>query len=76
MGGLARAHRGSGRRGATRERAQDPADHSGSVFRLNEDGSVPSDNPFVGRPRFAPELYTYGNRNIQGFARHPETGEV
>jgi aldose sugar dehydrogenase len=65
-----------GDRGATPARSQDTADHSGSVLRLNEDGSVPADNPFIGRPGFAPELYAYGNRNIQGIVRHLETGEV
>jgi aldose sugar dehydrogenase len=65
-----------GDRGATPERAQDASDHSGSVVRLNADGSVPADNPFVGEPGYAPEIYTYGHRNIQGIVRHPATGDI
>jgi aldose sugar dehydrogenase len=65
-----------GDRGATPERAQDPADHSGSVVRLNEDGTVPADNPFVGDPARADEIFSYGHRNIQGIIRHPATGAV
>jgi aldose sugar dehydrogenase len=65
-----------GDRGATPERAQDTRDHSGSVVRLTDDGSVPADNPFVGDPAFAPEIFTYGHRNIQGIIRHPATGDV
>ena len=59
-----------------RPRAQDLGDHAGSVIRLNEDGSVPADNPFVNRPGARPEIYTYGNRNVQGAALNPWTGEV
>jgi glucose/arabinose dehydrogenase len=44
------------------------------VIRLNEDGSVPRDNPFVGRKDARPEKFTYGNRNMQGAALHPRTG--
>jgi glucose/arabinose dehydrogenase len=56
------------------ERAQKPDDHAGSVIRLHDDGRVPADNPFVGRPGWKPEKYTLGNRNIQGAALHPVTG--
>jgi aldose sugar dehydrogenase len=66
--------RGDG--GANPERAQDTGDHAGTVLRLNDDGTVPPDNPYVGNPAFAPETYTYGNRNIQGMVRHPATGDV
>ncbi len=55
-----------GDRGAEPARAQDPQDHSGSVVRLNADGSVPADNPFVGNDAYAPEIFSYGHRNIQG----------
>ena len=65
-----------GDRGAQPMRAQDPLDHSGSLVRLNMDGSVPDDNPFVGNDDYAPEIYSYGHRNIQGIVLHPETGEV
>jgi len=56
------------------ERAQKPGDHAGSVIRLHDDGRVPQDNPFVGKPGWKPEKYTLGNRNIQGAALHPRTG--
>lgn len=56
------------------ERAQRPDDHAGSVIRLHDDGRVPTDNPFVGRPGWKPEKYTLGNRNLQGAALHPLTG--
>lgn len=65
-----------GDRGAQPPRAQDTRDHSGSVVRLNDDGSVPEDNPFVGDEAYAPEIYTFGHRNIQGIAVHPHTGKV
>ena len=58
------------------QRAQRLDDHAGSVIRLNDDGSVPRDNPFVGRKDAKPEKYTYGNRNMQGAALHPKTGEL
>jgi aldose sugar dehydrogenase len=57
-------------------RAQDPNDHAGTVLRLHDDGRVPADNPFVGREGYRPEIFTYGNRNAQGLALHPETGAV
>ncbi len=56
------------------ERAQNPGDHNGSVIRLHDDGRVPKDNPFVGKPGWLPEKYTLGNRNMQGAALHPQTG--
>lgn len=58
------------------ERAQDPMDHAGKVLRLNDDGSVPEDNPFVGNRRYLPEIYTLGHRSPQGLAVHPETGAI
>jgi len=48
----------------------------GNVVRLNDDGTVPADNPFVRRWRARPEIYTYGHRNIQGIALNPLTSEV
>ena len=57
-----------------RHRAQDPGDHAGSVVRLRDDGTVPPDNPFTGAGGARPEIYTVGNRNVQGLAFHPETG--
>jgi aldose sugar dehydrogenase len=58
------------------ERAQDTRDHAGSIVRLTADGSVPQDNPFVGNDAFAPEIYSFGHRNIQAMTRHAGTGEV
>lgn len=59
-----------------RKRAQDPDDHNGSVLRLHHDGSVPEDNPFVGRADRQDAIYSYGHRNPQGAALHPETGAL
>jgi glucose/arabinose dehydrogenase len=59
-----------------RPRAQRLDDHAGSIIRLNEDGSVPADNPFVARPGARPEIFSYGNRNVQGAAMNPRTGEL
>jgi len=56
------------------ERAQNPGDHNGSVIRLHDDGRVPKDNPFVGKPGWRPEKFTLGHRNMQGAALHPQTG--
>ncbi|HKG93603.1 MAG TPA: PQQ-dependent sugar dehydrogenase [Gemmatimonadaceae bacterium] len=60
----------------TRELAQQLSNHYGKVVRLHDDGRVPRDNPFVGRPGALPEIWSYGHRNPQGLARHPETGEL
>jgi glucose/arabinose dehydrogenase len=56
--------------------AQDLGSHVGKVLRLFDDGTAPTDNPFVGRAGAKPEVYTYGHRNAQGLAWHPETGEL
>ena len=56
--------------------AQDVANHHGTVIRLHDDGSVPADNPFVGQDRARPEIWSYGHRNPQGLAIHPETNDV
>lgn len=56
--------------------AQDPNNLAGKVLRLRDDGSVPSDNPFVGRAGYRPEIYTMGHRNALGLALHPATGEI
>ena len=58
------------------DRAQKSDDHAGSVIRLHDDGRVPQDNPFVGKPGWKPEKYTLGNRNMQGAALHPQTGAL
>jgi aldose sugar dehydrogenase len=57
-------------------RAQDPNDFAGKVVRLRDDGRVPTDNPFIGRPGFRPELFTLGHRNGHGLAVNPTTGEL
>jgi glucose/arabinose dehydrogenase len=56
--------------------SQDPNSCSGKVLRLNDDGTAPGDNPFVGRAGHKPEVYTLGHRNSLGLAVHPVTGEV
>lgn len=58
------------------DRAQMPNDHAGTVIRLHDDGRVPDDNPFVSRTGVPPEVFSRGNRNIQGAAIHPVTGEL
>jgi aldose sugar dehydrogenase len=49
---------------------------TGKVFRINADGSIPKDNPFVGTPGALPAIFTIGNRNVQGIAQHPVTGDI
>ena len=51
-----------------RPQAQDLASHMGKVIRINADGSVPSDNPFVGQAGALPEIWSLGHRNVQGIA--------
>lgn len=50
------------------ERAQDLNDHAGKILRLQDDGSIPADNPWVGDAGKRPEIYAYGTRNAQGMA--------
>lgn len=59
-----------------REMAQDPSVNRGQVIRIHTDGRVPDDNPFVGRAGHRPEIWSYGHRNPQGAAIHPETGAL
>ena len=59
-----------------RNQAQNPGTHFGSVLRLTADGEAPPDNPFIGQADAKPEMYSYGHRNIQGIARHPDTGTL
>lgn len=56
--------------------AQNPSNHHGTTNRINEDGSVPSDNPFLNNPDIEPEIWAYGHRNAQGLAIDMETGAV
>ena len=51
-----------------RAAAQDRSRHNGSIIRINRDGTVPTDNPFVGKPNIRPEIWSYGHRNPQGAA--------
>jgi len=57
-------------------RAQDPNDLAGKVLRLRDDGSVPPDNPFVGRTGYRPEIFTMGHRNALGLAVQPDNGAI
>tara|TARA_B100001123_G_scaffold153533_1_gene177588 strand:+ start:1767 stop:3779 length:2013 start_codon:yes stop_codon:yes gene_type:complete len=56
--------------------AQDPMMHFGKLLRLNDDGTVPDDNPFVGDTAYLPEIYSLGHRNQIGLSFHPETGDL
>ncbi|MBM3770013.1 MAG: PQQ-dependent sugar dehydrogenase [Acidimicrobiia bacterium] len=58
------------------EDSQNPSNHAGKILRLNDDGSVPADNPFVGREGYKPEIYALGIRNSLGLFVHPQTGEL
>jgi glucose/arabinose dehydrogenase len=55
---------------------QNTSDHFGKVIRVNDDGTVPKDNPFVGRAGYRPEIYTLGQRNQQGLAFNPVNGDL
>jgi glucose/arabinose dehydrogenase len=56
--------------------AQDLSNHFGKIVRLHDDGRVPADNPFVSRSGALPEIWSYGHRNVQGLAIHPQSGAV
>lgn len=58
------------------EMVQDPSNHFGKILRLNDDGSVPADNPFVGQEGWKPEIWSTGHRNPLGLTFHPLTGEL
>lgn len=55
---------------------QDITRDGGKIYRLNDDGSIPKDNPFYNNPNAIKAIYSYGNRNPQGMVKHPETGEI
>lgn len=57
-----------------RDLAQTLDNHYGKIVRINPDGTVPADNPFVDQPGAKPEIFSYGHRNLQGAALHPESG--
>lgn len=56
--------------------AQDLSNHLGTVVRIRPDGAVPQDNPFVGKAGARPEIWSYGHRNMQAAAIHPQTGAL
>jgi aldose sugar dehydrogenase len=58
------------------KRAQDLKNLNGKTLRLNDDGTVPKDNPYVGRSDARPEIFSYGHRNSQGIAIQPKTGAI
>jgi glucose/arabinose dehydrogenase len=59
-----------------RDQAQNLGNHLGKLIRIRPDGSVPPDNPFVGRAGAKPEIWSYGHRNAQGLALHPASGKL
>ncbi|WP_420386422.1 PQQ-dependent sugar dehydrogenase [Roseivirga sp.] len=65
-----------GDRGNRDVNPQDISRDGGKVYRLNDDGSIPADNPFVGQNGAKEAVYSYGHRNPQGLATHPETGDI
>ncbi len=65
-----------GDRGNRDENPQNLDNHCGKIHRLNADGSIPEDNPFVNQDGAMPSIYSYGHRNPQGLAIHPTTGKV
>lgn len=65
-----------GERYELKERAQDTSTTLGKVVRIQSDGGIPADNPFIGKGRALPEVFTYGHRNPQGAALNPETGAI
>ncbi|WP_203291690.1 PQQ-dependent sugar dehydrogenase [Maricaulis parjimensis] len=67
---------GLGEGGRYRDEAQNLANHLGTIIRLNDDGTVPFDNPFATTRGALPEIYSWGHRNVQGIALNPQTGSV
>jgi len=61
---------------ATRPQAQELNSALGKVIRITKDGKPAQGNPFIGRDQARPELYSYGHRNVQGLALHPQTGDL
>lgn len=65
-----------GDRGNYKEHPQSLGNPFGKIHRINDDGSIPADNPFVKTPGAIPSIYTYGNRNPQGLAMQPSSGII
>ena len=59
-----------------RVQAEDLTSGLGKIVRINTDGTIPKDNPFVGKAGARPEIWSYGHRNVQGAFLHPATGEL
>ena len=67
---------GVGDRGNRDVNPQTLTNHCGKIHRIHDDGTIPEDNPFVNTPGAMQTIYSYGHRNPQGTAMHPETGEI
>lgn len=65
-----------GERGNRDVNPQDITRDGGKIYRLNDDGTIPNDNPFVNEKNAKKAIFTYGNRNPQGMAKHPTTGQI
>ncbi|MFT7627375.1 MAG: glucose/arabinose dehydrogenase [Ulvibacter sp.] len=65
-----------GERGERDINPQDITRDGGKVYRLNDDGGIPNDNPFIDKSGAKKAIFTYGNRNPQGMAKHPVTGAI
>jgi len=65
-----------GERGERDINPQDITRDGGKIYRIHDDGRIPDDNPFVNEENAVKAAYTYGNRNPQGMAKHPETGQI
>jgi glucose/arabinose dehydrogenase len=65
-----------GERNKERDSAQDLGTHIGKIVRIEKDGAVPADNPFMGQKGARAEIWSYGHRNVQGAALHPVTGQL
>ena len=66
----------TGERFEYRDSAQTLTNTLGKVIRINADGTIPADNPFVKQKGALPEIWSYGHRNMQGATLHPETGQL
>ncbi len=67
---------GVGDRGRRDDNPQYLNNHCGKIHRIKDDGSIPADNPFVNDDEAKHSIYSYGHRNPQGIAMHPETGRI
>jgi glucose/arabinose dehydrogenase len=66
----------TGDRNSNLKDPQNPENHIGSVLRVNDDGSIPKDNPFVDHPKYKPEIYSYGHRNAQGLTLNKQDNSI